>query len=213
MRAINLNKELPCEYLCHQIQLLINDYKKDNPTQHDCVLVMNIQQIGEANISTPISLLEHKEGWPNLPASYYSGMRVDHTHFNISPQSSSVDNSTHRFYTNQENSEFLDANGFYRSNNDGDNVFAKAVKDKLSKNITNRNLNYSYYIKASPNKILHDARKLYSLKEENDHAYIDNVCKSDQSFIQVTESIFNKYINFLKTNNVQWLNQAQREVK
>lgn len=62
MRAINLNKELPCEYLCHQIQLLINDYKKDNPTQHDCVLVMNIQQIGEANISTPISLLEHKEG-------------------------------------------------------------------------------------------------------------------------------------------------------
>lgn len=141
-------------------------------------------------------------------------MRVDHTHFNISQQSNStVDNAPQRFYTNQEHSEFEDSQGFYRAEDDGDHVFAKAIRDKLSKNITNKNLNYSYYIKASPNKVLHDARKLYALKDDPDHSYINNVCKSDHSFIQVTESIFNKYLNFLKTNNIQWLNQAQREVK
>lgn len=140
-------------------------------------------------------------------------MRVNHNSFNITHNNVPVDNDQHRFYTNQEHSEFQDSQGQYRLKRDNDFVFAKAIRDKLSKNITNKNLNYSYYIKASPNKILHDARKLYSLKDEPDHSYINNVCKSDQSFIQVSESVFNKYLNFLKTGNIQWLNQAQREVK
>lgn len=140
-------------------------------------------------------------------------MRVNHQNFDICHQSSSSDNDTSRFYTTQEGSEFLDTQGFFRTKQDGNIVFAKAIRDKLSKNITNKTLNYSYYIKASPNRILYDARKLYSLKEGSDHDYINSVCKSDHSFIQVSEAVFNKYINFLKTGNIQWLNQAQREVK
>lgn len=49
MRAINLNRELPCEYLCHQIQLLINDYKTTNPDVKECLLIMDIQQITDYN--------------------------------------------------------------------------------------------------------------------------------------------------------------------
>lgn len=139
-------------------------------------------------------------------------MKVNHNNFNISHQSPDTD-TNNRFYTNQEHSEFLDSSGFYRSENDNEYVFAKALKDKLSKSITNKNKNYSYYIKASPNKVLYDARKLYTIEPTVDKNFINNTCKNDQTFIQVSEAIFNKYINFLKTGNTQWLNQAQREIK
>lgn len=60
MRAINLNRELPCEYLCHQIQLLINDHKKENPHAQECVLVMDIKQIEDNNTVSSVPLIEHK---------------------------------------------------------------------------------------------------------------------------------------------------------
>lgn len=119
-----------------------------------------------------------------------------------------------KFYTTQEHSQFQDLNGFFRSSDENQHVFAKAIKDKPSKNIVSSRKNYSYYIKASPNKILYDARKLHiTEKSPQNHSYINAICKSNQTFLQVSEDIFNKYINFLKTGNVQWLNQAQREVK
>lgn len=67
MRAINLNRELPCEYLCHQIQLLINEYKQNNPTVQECVLVMDIKQITEGNTTTSMPLIEHKNELTETP--------------------------------------------------------------------------------------------------------------------------------------------------
>jgi hypothetical protein len=140
-------------------------------------------------------------------------MKVNHQSFKVSPQAI-IEQEDLKFYTTKNHSEFQDAQGFYRTKEDNDTVFAKAIRDKLSKNITNQTRYYSYYIKASPNRILHDARNLYvAEKSEENHSYINSVCKSGQDFIQVSEAVFIKYLNFLQTENTQWLNQAQREVK
>lgn len=60
MLAINLNKQSPCEYVCHQVQVLINNFKRDNPSVVECVLVMDIKQITDSNTYNPIPLIEDK---------------------------------------------------------------------------------------------------------------------------------------------------------
>lgn len=173
---------------------------------------MDIKQSTDGSLVSAKPLLEYQPDLTEWDFHISYIMKVNHNTFSISHQSPDTD-TNNKFYTNQEHSEFLDSGGFYRSENDNEYVFAKALKDKLSKSITNKNKNYSYYIKASPNKVLYDARKLYTIEPAVDKNFINNTCKNDQTFIQVSEAIFNKYINFLKTGNTQWLNQAQREIK
>jgi hypothetical protein len=41
---------------------------------------------------------------------------------------------------------------------------------------------------------------------------LDKVCKSTNGYKEVTESIFNMYLSYLRTQNPQWYNKAQREL-
>lgn len=61
MRAINLNRELACEYLCQQIQLLINEHKEHNPNAQECVLIMDIKQIIDSSPVFSVPLIEHQQ--------------------------------------------------------------------------------------------------------------------------------------------------------
>ena len=45
MLAIRLDKEIPCDYICHSIQKLIESHMKDNPNLVDSVLVIDIKTI------------------------------------------------------------------------------------------------------------------------------------------------------------------------
>lgn len=55
--CIKLDKELSCEYICHQIQKLISDYLSSN-TNKDILLHIDIKQITDAVEVVP--KLEHK---------------------------------------------------------------------------------------------------------------------------------------------------------
>lgn len=121
-------------------------------------------------------------------------------------------NQTNLFYSSLADKEFFDENNYPRVSNDNDKVLAKCLLDKKSKHITDGNISYSYYLKILPNKNLIDSRKTYSLPEPKS-SYVDHICKSDDSFIEVSSDTFQKYINFLKTENIQWLNMAQKDIK
>lgn len=123
------------------------------------------------------------------------------------------DNSETEYYTINIHSQFVDDNGFPRCEENCDKVFAKAVKEAYSKDILKRSpINYKFYIKIEPNKKLHNPFPNYSITKVK-NSFIDKVCKSENAFLEVNQQTFDKYINFLKTENIKWLTEAEREIK
>jgi hypothetical protein len=116
------------------------------------------------------------------------------------------------FYTSLKHKDFLDENNYPQTTKDGPLVLAKCLLNKKSKHITKGFIGYSYYLRILPNKTLIDSRTLHSLSEPKS-SYVDHICKSDQEFLEVSKDTFQKYINFLKTENIQWLNMAQKDIK
>lgn len=117
-----------------------------------------------------------------------------------------------KYYTTVTYQEFTDDNEFYRTNKDCDKVFAKAIKYGMSKNLANdQPIQFRYYVRGNSQKQLFDPFPRYSLNGKKS-SFIDKICKGNNTFVEVTQSVFDKYINFLKTENNQWLLKAQREV-
>lgn len=121
------------------------------------------------------------------------------------------------YYTLSGHEDFLDPDGNPVRSNLDNIVYAKAVKNKLPKAFKTNTLDveavqYSYYVKASPNRILVNPIKTFAQPTKKTN-FIDSVCKNKELFIQVNKTIFDKYINFLRTQNIKWLTDAQREIK
>ena len=116
-----------------------------------------------------------------------------------------------KYYTTNDRQDYVDDLGFPRVQTNSDKVFAKAVREVKNKNILDRNpSHFKYYVKIEPNKTLHDPFIKHSF-QTNRSSFIDKICKSENTFMEVNQSIFDKYINYLKTQNAQWLTDAQRE--
>jgi|APCry1669188879_1035177.scaffolds.fasta_scaffold37010_4 hypothetical protein len=113
------------------------------------------------------------------------------------------------------NQDFIDDKGNPRITNDQDNrVMARAIPNKPSKHMTNTQMQYRFYIKMDNNITIHNPIVLASsVKDKKPFDFINNTCKSGSIFKEVSQSIFDKYITFLKTKNTRWLNAAQRELK
>lgn len=117
-----------------------------------------------------------------------------------------------KYYTTFQYQEFTDDDEFYRLSKDGDKVFAKVIKGGLSRDMKNPNpAQYKYYVRGNNGKKLFDPFPKYSVSD-NKSSFLDKVCKSDHQFIEVTKSVFEKYITFLKTEINQYLISAQREI-
>jgi hypothetical protein len=117
-----------------------------------------------------------------------------------------------KFYTLIGKESYIDEDGFPRLETENSLVFAKAIKNKLSKKF-NEDTQYRFYIKTDPNKNIHNPIELYTTKDKNNRSFLNKICKTETTFTEVTQNIFNQYINFLKTRNTRWLDQAQRELK
>lgn len=59
--SIVLNKEINCEYLCQQIQNLVNKYVADNGSTNNTVLVMQIKGIVDSQENHALLCIEHKQ--------------------------------------------------------------------------------------------------------------------------------------------------------
>jgi hypothetical protein len=119
-----------------------------------------------------------------------------------------------KFYTKKGEESFVDEDKNFRLSTESAQVYAKAIRKRLSKNFAgNKNLAYAYYIKSDPSKNLFNPMDLHTIEPKVKKSFINKVCKTELVFTEVTESIFNKYLTFLRTENIKWLQDAQREIK
>ena len=135
-------------------------------------------------------------------------MRIDFSDFQVTQPEQSQ-----KLYSLLGQESYIDDQGFPRLETESDKTFAKAIKNKLSKKfISDSPPTYSFFIKTDPNHNIVNPIATYSMKITNSN-FLNKICKTEFSFTEVTESVFNKYLMFLKTSNIKWLNSAQRELK
>lgn len=113
------------------------------------------------------------------------------------------------YYTIEKYQSFIDDDGFPRATTETDHVYAKVINNKKRKHLNDNNLYPSFYIRTDPNKNIINPFATTNTKK----SFINKICKSSIDFTEVPESVFNKYINFLKTQNTTWLSNAQREIR
>ena len=118
------------------------------------------------------------------------------------------------FYCLIGQEDFSDSEQLPRSKEDDSKVCAKRIQNKKSKHFEGGTIGYRYYIKISPELILFNPIKLNSsVKDKPKFHHINKICKSEWIFKEVDFSIFNKYLNFLKTSDIKWLKDAERQLQ
>lgn len=137
-------------------------------------------------------------------------MRIDRNQFVVNQ---TVAGEETLYFTSSGNETFLDDKDNPRLEKDGPTVYAKAVRDKKSRQITkDAPIGYSYFIKTEPNKKIYDPTVLHSVESKIQKSFINKTCKNELVFTEVTKSVFDHYVNFLRTGNGACLNTAQREI-
>lgn len=125
-------------------------------------------------------------------------------------------NSEDKFFCLSGDEDYIDEDGMPRLYNDSaSSVVAKIVFSKKPKHFTeSKQTHPRYYIKLDPNsKIFNPKKILSSIEEKNSLDFLNKVCKNTWEFKEVTPQVFQKYLMFLKTQNLSWLKDAQRDLK
>jgi hypothetical protein len=92
--------------------------------------------------------------------------------------------------------------GLYLINStDSKNIFAKKI--------TRKNGTTKFTIRTSQDGKLYNPISIYGKEEQK--TFLDRVCRSNNKFVEVNLKTFNLYTQFLKTKNLAYLNNAERE--
>jgi hypothetical protein len=137
-------------------------------------------------------------------------MKVNIKDFDISH--SNENSFSDKYYTLIDNHDFLDTDNNPCKSELSDQVYAKAILNKKTKHISDKKTYYSYYVIANPKNELYNPIKIHSTIK-NKSNFIDKVCKSEWSFKEVDKSIFDTYVDFLRTQNLRLLQKANRSLK
>lgn len=105
------------------------------------------------------------------------------------------------YYTLIGMEDFLDTNHLPRQKNSNDNTFAKKI--------TRDDGSIRYSIKLNSNGKFHNPVAMY--QDNKNQTFLDRVCRSSDKFRNVSYKVFSLYTSFLKTKNIAWLNNAERE--
>lgn len=109
--------------------------------------------------------------------------------------------TSEEYYTLIGMEDFLDTNNLPKLNQLTDNTFAKKIiRDDGS---------IRYSIKLNTSGKFHNPIAMY--QDNKNQTFLDRVCRSSDKFTNVSYKVFNLYTNFLKTKNIAWLNNAERE--
>lgn len=106
-------------------------------------------------------------------------------------------------YTIIDKHDYLDTDSLPRcSKENSSNVLAKKIyRDDGS---------IRYSIKLDNNGKIYNPLSIYG--ETKISSFLDRVCRSQNKYKDVNQKAFNMYLNFLKTKNIAWLHNAEREV-
>ena len=111
---------------------------------------------------------------------------------------------TNQFYAAMGSHDYLDNQNFPRISKEND-------KRILAKKITREDGSIKYSIKLTNNGKMQNPLSMYGV--EKDNTFLDRVCRSNDRFKEVNYKVFDLYINFLKTKNIAWLHNAEREAE
>jgi hypothetical protein len=122
--------------------------------------------------------------------------------FSAKSNSTNNKNSPNEFYTIVGNDDYLDSNGSPRLETESDKVCAKKLYRADG--------SLRFYIRLANNNSVYNPISLYG--DEKPNTFLDRVVRSGFKFKEVNEKVFKMYLGFLKTKNVAWLHNAEREM-
>ena len=109
-------------------------------------------------------------------------------------------------FTISGHEEFLDKDGNPR-------IKETAQQDEIfAKKITRNGGQTRYSIKIDLNNKFVNPMSIYDDKQQNNTGFLDSVCRANNKFVDVNLKVFNMYLNFLKTKNLSWFYNAEREM-
>jgi len=125
------------------------------------------------------------------------------------------DHCDNQYYCLLGKQDYIDEYGNPRvTEMDDDRVVAKAVQSKRPKHFNDTKTYYRFYIKMNPNSQMFNPIDYHSsIQDKSLFAHVNQVCKHTWQFKEVDKSIFDKYILFLKTKNIQTLKDIERQIK
>lgn len=108
------------------------------------------------------------------------------------------------YYTLSGLEDFLDENHNPRIQNldDGKIMAKKIVRDDNS---------VRFSIKMNNNGKAYNPISLYGAEKSS--GFLERVCKNNDKFRDISSKAFDLYVKFLKTKNVAWLHNAEREME
>lgn len=111
---------------------------------------------------------------------------------------------SNEYYTLMGLEDYIDDNNNPRLEKvDNENVFAKkTIRDNSS---------VRYSIRLSKDGKIFNPVSMYG--KENNSTFLDRICRASGKFKDVSYKTFDMYINFLKTKNIAWLHNAEREAE
>jgi hypothetical protein len=139
-------------------------------------------------------------------------MKINHTDFIIGNNPDII------YYTSLGSEDFLDSIGNpVIKDGSSDKIYAKAILNRKSRELkTNTGINsvsYRYYIKVNPECMPYNTKKLHTVDNNNKLSFVDKKCKDGWFFKEVSRSVFDKYLTFLRTQSTQLLKEIQRDIK
>lgn len=108
------------------------------------------------------------------------------------------------FYSSMGSHDYLDTNNCPRITQEND-------KRVLAKKIIREDGSIKYSIKLTNSGKMQNPISMYGI--EKDNSFLDRVCRSNDRFKEVNYKVFDLYVNFLKTKNIAWLHNAEREAE
>lgn len=105
------------------------------------------------------------------------------------------------FFTLSGMEDFLDENANPKQNKFNQNTFAKKI--------TRDDGSIRYSVKLNTNGKFHNPIAMYA--DDKNQNFLDRICRSSDKYRNVSYKVFDMYLNFLRTKNVAWLHNAERE--
>lgn len=114
-----------------------------------------------------------------------------------------ADTKTYAYYTIIGDHDYIDNKNNPRINNNNKNVLAKSIEYASG--------NTKFFLKLGDHGKIYNPIGLYS--EGTSNKFISKIGRKAWEFTEVSPKVFDLYINFLRTKNIAWLRNAEREME
>jgi hypothetical protein len=118
---------------------------------------------------------------------------------------------------NNRSSNEVKQNEFYTVTGSHDSLDEKGnprlsteTKDLCAKKLYREDGSFRFYVRLANNGSIYNPVSVYG--EEKPNKFLDRVVRDGFKFKEVNNKIFDMYLSFLKTKNVAWLHNVEREM-